>query len=261
MRKKIRGGPTTQKHRKTTRAALIAAKCDSLTGFVLLAATMATEPLRKNKPLPLSEIVIGVDLMGSDCPPPIILDALASLNSPVRLLAIGTPEYKKQSPLPFHPAVDFIAMDENPLTALRRKKESSLCVGLRLLKEGKIHALVSAGNTGALVTGAKMILSMLPHILRPALLAMLPTKKQPVAVLDVGANVRVKTSHLIQFALMGAAYLQTRDIERPHCGSLMKRCRICEPLSFNSQAMSRAHLCSTAKSMPSSQTASPGMCF
>lgn len=84
----------------------------------------------------------------------------------------------------------------------------------------KIDALVSAGNTGALVLGAKMSLSMMPGLLRPALLALMPTQKQPLAVLDVGANVQCKAVHLVQFALMGAAYQRACKNELPAVGLL-----------------------------------------
>jgi glycerol-3-phosphate acyltransferase PlsX len=111
-------------------------------------------------------------------------------------------------------------MDEHPLHSLRRKKNASIPVGMRLLKEGKIDAFVSSGNTGALVSSAKMILSMLPGIHRPALLALMPTKKNPVAVLDVGANIQVKAQHLVQFAHVGAAYQKARGIDHPTVGIL-----------------------------------------
>lgn len=212
MRRKIRAGPTTRKSRKTTLVAPIVAKSGSLTGSALPVDTTAIEQLR-----PFN---IGVDLMGGDAPPPVILKALASLHATARLLAIGTAQYEKDSPIPFHVASDFITMDEAPLTAVRKKKESSLAVGLRLLKEGKIDALVSAGNTGALVTGAKMLLSTFPHILRPALLAVLPTKKGPVVVLDVGANPQIKPAHFVQFAQMGTAYARIHGIAHPKVGLL-----------------------------------------
>jgi glycerol-3-phosphate acyltransferase PlsX len=111
-------------------------------------------------------------------------------------------------------------MDEDPRAALRKKPGSSLCVGVKLLHEGKIDAFVSAGNTGALVLAAKLFLTTLPGIRRPALLALMPTKKRPIAVLDVGANIQTKAPHLVQFALMGAAYLVSRGIERPALGIL-----------------------------------------
>ncbi len=166
---------------------------------------------------------IGVDIMGSDNSPGILLDAIRNIPLPsdIELVVIGTPEWQnKAGTLTYVSASEVIGMDENPLTALRKKKGASLCVGMRLLKEGKINALVSSGNTGALVASAKMTLSMLPKILRPALLTLMPTKKNPVAVLDVGANVQVKAAHLVQFAMLGSAYQKTRGIEKPTVGIL-----------------------------------------
>jgi len=163
--------------------------------------------------------------MGSDHSPDALLDALRGFSPPkgVEFLAIGLPEFKKRSPVPFHEAADFISMDENPLTVLRKKQQASMFIGLRLLKQKKINAFVSSGNTGALVIGAKTILTCLPHILRPAFLALMPTKKQPVAVLDLGANVQCKAIHLMQFAMMGSAYLTSRNI---HSGQGTKLPRI-----------------------------------
>lgn len=165
--------------------------------------------------------------MGSDNTPSSLLGAavslLSSLPSFIELVAIGTAEYEKSalfSGLVFYRALDAIEMDEHPLLALRRKKHSSLSIGLRLLKEGNLDALVSAGNTGALVSASKMILGTFPHILRPALLAMIPTKKFPVAVLDVGANVQAKARHLVQFARLGVAYQKARGIKTPRIGIL-----------------------------------------
>jgi glycerol-3-phosphate acyltransferase PlsX len=139
----------------------------------------------------------------------------------VGIVAIGTAEFAKiASPFEYVCAPQVIEMHENPLLALRRKKHASMCVGLRLLKEGKIDALVSAGNTGALVSSAKIILSNLPGILRPPLLTLMPTKKNPVAVLDVGAGVEAKASHLVQFASIGAAFQKTKGIQHPTVGLL-----------------------------------------
>ncbi|HSX25632.1 MAG TPA: phosphate acyltransferase PlsX [Chlamydiales bacterium] len=166
-------------------------------------------------------LLIGVDLMGSDNAPIDLLNALNSLPLPpgVELLFIGTPEFETKAHR-YQIAPEIIGMEEHPLHALRRKRNSSLAVGLRLLKEKKIDAFVSAGNTGALVSCAKMTLSTLPGILRPALLALMPTKKNPLAVLDVGANIQAKAKHLIQYALIGAAYQKTRGIKNPTIGIL-----------------------------------------
>lgn len=169
------------------------------------------------------KLLIGVDLMGSDNAPSILINALQELPLPshVQLLLIGSPEFEKNgSTFLYCAAKETIDMEEAPLAAIRQKKESSLCIGMRLLKEGKIHALVSAGNTGALVTAAKVILGTVAGILRPALLALMPTKKAPIAVLDVGANLEAKTAHLVQFALMGIAYQKARGIQLPSVGML-----------------------------------------
>ncbi len=167
-------------------------------------------------------IKIGIDLMGNDNSPETLLSALKELeiDSSVRLVVFGLPEYKELSSFEYVTTNEFISMDDHPLNALRRKKEASLCVGLRALKAKKIDAFVSAGNTGALVTGAKIILGNLPGVLRPALLARMPTKKEPVAILDVGANVQVKACHLVQFALLGAAFSKSQGIEKPTVGLL-----------------------------------------
>lgn len=161
--------------------------------------------------------------MGNDNAPHVLLETLKELFLPssVELVVIGTPEFEKMSP-PFRYVVapEVIGLEEHPLLALRRKRSASMSVGLRLLKERKLDALISAGNTGALVSSAKMILSTLLGILRPCLLTLMPTKKNPVAVLDVGANVEVEAAHLVQFASIGAAYQKTRGIKHPTVGLL-----------------------------------------
>jgi phosphate acyltransferase len=170
---------------------------------------------------------IGIDLMGSDNAPAALMSAAAALSpflpTHIELIAIGTPDCEKEAKshgLRFHSAREAIGMEESPLLALRRKKQSSLCIGLRLLKEGKLDAFVSAGNTGALVSASKMILGTFRDISRPALLALMPTKKRPVAVLDVGANLQAKAAQLVQFAHLGAAYQIARGILEPRIGIL-----------------------------------------
>lgn len=166
---------------------------------------------------------IGIDLMGNENAPHVLLDFLRDLSLPdgVALVAVGTAEFERDAkPFGYVSAPEVIGMEEHPLLALRKKRNASMSVGLRLLKEGKIDALVSAGNTGALVSSAKMILSTLKGILRPCLLTLMPTKKNPVAVLDVGANIQVKATHLIQFALIGSAYQKIRGVATPSVGLL-----------------------------------------
>ena len=216
MRKKIREDLTTRRNRKIFRIAPTAAKAGFHTAFAPLADNTKANHLLKT-------LKVGVDLMGNDNAPQVLLDTLKELSLPdnVELVVIATPEFAGAvAPLHFVSAPEVIQMEEHPLLALRRKRNASVNIGLRLLKEGKIDAFVSAGNTGALVTSAKMILSTLPGILRPCLLALMPTKKNPVAVLDVGANVQVKATHLVQFATIGAAFQKTRGIANPSVGLL-----------------------------------------
>ena len=162
--------------------------------------------------------------MGSDNAPDLLLQAInafaATLPHSVQLAPIGKAELASQTQLPFFAASETIEMHDAPLLAIRRKRDSSLCVGLRLLRDGKIDAFVSAGNTGALVSYSKMTLGTIKGILRPALLALMPTKKSSLAVLDVGANVQYKADHLVQFALMGAAYQRARGVKMPTVGLL-----------------------------------------
>ncbi|GBC81541.1 Phosphate acyltransferase [bacterium HR10] len=104
-------------------------------------------------------------------------------------------------------APEAIASDEPVAHALRRKRDSTIHVGLRLVQEGRGHAFVSAGNTGAIMAAAKMILKTLGPIDRPALAAVLPTFTGGKAVLiDVGANAECRPVHLVQFAIMGDIY-------------------------------------------------------
>jgi len=118
-------------------------------------------------------------------------------------------------------APEFIETHEEPLPAIRKKKNSSLVLGLKLLKKRQIDGFVSAGNTGAFIAGAALSLSLLPGIKRPALLASLPTDNGSVAIVDVGGNVSCKAHHLVQFAFLGAAYQRCcKGIGQPRVGLL-----------------------------------------
>jgi phosphate acyltransferase len=104
-------------------------------------------------------------------------------------------------------APEVIAMDDPVATSVRRKKKSSLRIGTKLVDDGKGDGFVSAGNTGAAMATAKMVIGTLPGVDRPALAALIPTKAaRPVLLLDVGANSECKPHHLAQFAIMGDAY-------------------------------------------------------
>lgn len=174
---------------------------------------------------------IGIDLMGGDSPPEHLFEAVVraakTLGSAVKLFPIATPPIiqslapKAPPSITFCSAADVITMEDSPLAVVRKKKEASLLVGIRLLKDKKIDAFISCGNTGALIAAASLYLSRLPGIKTTALLAVLPTEKNPLAVLDVGGNLSNSSTHLFELALMGAAY-QRRVLrkEKPHVGLL-----------------------------------------
>lgn len=111
-------------------------------------------------------------------------------------------------------APDVIAMDEKPSRALRSKKRSSMRVALELLRDGKADAVVSAGNTGALMALAYFLLPRLPGIDRPAICTSIPTKSGQSYVLDLGANAQCSAEQLYQFALQGAALAATSSPDR-----------------------------------------------
>ena len=115
----------------------------------------------------------------------------------------------------------FIGMTESPLLAIRRKKNSSMAAGMRLLAQKKIDAFVSMGNTGALVATAMLHLPKLDSIERCALLVMLPTAAGDVAVLDVGASIAPKPEHLLDWARLAISYRKSmHGIKNPTVGLL-----------------------------------------
>lgn len=109
-------------------------------------------------------------------------------------------------PVEIVPASEIVAMDESPVNAFRRKKDSSLHVAASLARDGTVQAIVSAGNTGAVMTTMKMLCGVLEGVERPALCAVVPNLQGPSVWLDVGANVDCKPVHLVQFAIMGHLY-------------------------------------------------------
>ncbi len=118
-------------------------------------------------------------------------------------------------------APEVIRMEDQPLIALRRKKRSSIRVGLELVKSGAAQVFVSAGNTGAVMLGAKMILGSLEGISRPAIAVTLPSKKDPFVLIDAGANVDSKPEHILEFAIMGQIYVRAiLGKENPRIGLL-----------------------------------------
>ncbi len=161
---------------------------------------------------------IALDAMGSDHAPRVEIEGavLAARELGVRLLLVGRPEAIKVE-LARHPhrglpletvrATEIITMKDSPTQAFRKKRDSSVHVAARLVRGGEADAMVSAGNTGAVMATARFVLGTLPSVSRPALAAPFPTARGSVAViLDVGANVDSKVAHLVQFAVMGEIY-------------------------------------------------------
>lgn len=124
--------------------------------------------------------------------------------------------------IPLLPSSDVIGMCDAPALALRRKKNSSIHVGARMVRDGYWDAFVSAGNTGALMAVSKFILKTLPGIDRPAIASMIPASNDGCTLmLDAGANSECTSDHLVQFAMMGSCYMQAAEgVQHPRVGLL-----------------------------------------
>lgn len=181
-------------------------------------------------------IDIALDAVGSDkAPEPEIRGAILACRAlPVRVHLIGPePELRdlldehledEDLPIVIHHASERIGMDEKAAHAVRTKRDSSMRVGLKLVRERKAAGFVTAGNTGAAMATAKMVLGALPGVDRPALATPMPQATPsgtPCVLLDVGANVDCKAHNLQQFAVMGEIYARTvLKIQSPRVGLL-----------------------------------------
>ncbi|MCR5562386.1 MAG: phosphate acyltransferase PlsX [Desulfovibrio sp.] len=165
--------------------------------------------------------VIAVDAMGGDFGPSVIVPGAieAARLYDLRVLLVGdTPQIQPELDKLDLVNVDYgivqadevVHMNEKPSDVLRRKKNSSIQIACRLVKEGKADGVVSAGHSGAAVACGMFIIGRLPGVERPALAALLPTEKNPVVIIDAGANVDCRPYHLFQFGLMGDAF--ARDL-------------------------------------------------
>ena len=177
---------------------------------------------------------IALDAMGSDkSPDPEVRGAiLACRQLPVRVHLVGPQDVLRQRlsyaldgerlPIEVVHASEHIGMNEKAAHAVRAKRDSSMRVGLKLVREKKAAGFVTAGNTGAAMATAKMVLGALPGVDRPALALVVPTLTgNPSILLDVGANVDCKPHNLEQFAIMGEMYARSvLKIHRPRVGVL-----------------------------------------
>ena len=179
-----------------------------------------------------NKTVIAVDPMGGDLGPSVVVPGAieAARQTGAKILLVGNEatldgELNRLSPsgvdLEIVHAPEVAGMDEKPSDILRRKKNASIQVACRLVRDGAAQGVVSAGHSGASVACGMFIMGRIPGVERPALASLLPTEKEPVVLLDVGATVDCKPYNIFQFGLMGDAF--ARDIlnkESPRVGLL-----------------------------------------
>lgn len=181
----------------------------------------------------MSAQIIAIDAMGGDFGPRSIVDACLaclSANPSLHLTLVGQPQLLEQliarqpgadrSRLQIAAASEVVGMDDKPSAVLRGKPDSSMRVALELLRDDKVQAVVSAGNTGALMGLARYILKTVPGIDRPAMVAALPTQAGHCQLLDLGANVDCSAEQLMQFAVMGSVAAQVLGVVRPRVALL-----------------------------------------
>ncbi|MFN3567949.1 MAG: phosphate acyltransferase PlsX [Caldimicrobium sp.] len=158
---------------------------------------------------------IALDVMGGDYAPQVVLKGaeLALKAYPeIILYLVGREEllkkYEKEERIKTVYTEEFVKMDEPPSEALKKKRNASIFKGLELLKEDQADAFVSAGNSGAIVAGSIFILGRIKGVRRPAIATFLPTLKDPMVLIDAGANVDSKAYDLYQFGLMASLFLE-----------------------------------------------------
>lgn len=182
---------------------------------------------------------IVVDAMGGDLAPKVnvdgAIDALRAFDD-VSIILVGPQQQVEETigayadqqalegvreRLSVVDAPEVITTEEHPVMALRRKKNSTFVVGMDLVRRKEAEAFVSAGSTGALMAGAMFKIGRIKGIDRPALATLLPVPGRPLLMVDAGANVDCKPSWIVQFAMMGSAYMnRVMKLDRPQVGLL-----------------------------------------
>ncbi|MCL2740397.1 MAG: phosphate acyltransferase PlsX [Oscillospiraceae bacterium] len=168
---------------------------------------------------------ILVDCSGGDKAPQAAIEGAvrAAKEFSCEISFIGNPDdIKKYAPESFEIiASEDDITNEDKIDAIKKKKNSSMVLGMKLIKEGKFDAFVSAGNSGALVASATLYAGRLPGVARPALAPVLPTESGCFMLIDAGANLECKPEFLAQFGMMGAIYMQNvQKVARPRVGLL-----------------------------------------
>lgn len=164
--------------------------------------------------------VVAVDAMGGDnAPTEIVKGAIDAVNSceDIKVILVGMEdvvnqelskyEYNKDK-IEVVNATEVIQTEEPPVNAIRRKKDSSIVVAMNLVKNNQADAFVSAGSSGAVLVGGQLIIGRIKGIERPPLAPLIPTKDGVALLIDCGANVDARPSHLVQFAKMGSIYME-----------------------------------------------------
>ena len=176
-------------------------------------------------------IRVAVDAMGGDnAPAEIVKGAVEALkaSTDLKVILVGQEEAVQQelskyqydaSRMEVVNATEIIEMAEPPVQAIRSKKDSSIVVAMKLVKNGEADAFVGAGSTGAVLVGGQLIVGRLKGVERPPLAPLLPTEKGASLLIDCGANVDARPSHLVQFAKMGSIYAEhVMGIKNPRVG-------------------------------------------
>lgn len=161
-------------------------------------------------------VTIAVDAMGGDHAPGVVLEGVASAlekDEKLEVILVGPadvvePFASSHARCVAQPASEVIAMDEHPAQAVRKKKDSSIVVGCRAVKEGRAQGFFSAGSTGACLAGATLGIGRIKGVQRPALCSVIPSPVAPVVMTDIGANADCKPEYLVQFARMAAIYAE-----------------------------------------------------
>ncbi len=195
-------------------------------------------------------LVIAVDAMGGDHGPAVVVPGAVDAVRESDDLAValyGDPETINAAlvgleaddlPVAIVPCRETIAMDESPAAAIRNKQDSPVVRAMQDHREGRVHAVVSAGSTGAMAAGGLLLLGRLPGVERPAIGTVIPTLDDPFLLLDAGANVQATPQHLLVFARMGDLYARlVLDVPQPRVGLL----NIGEEASKGSELTVAAH--------------------
>lgn len=166
---------------------------------------------------------IAVDVMGGDyAPTEILAGAHQAADAGIPIALVGPSDLADTRGLPLIPASEVIGMDEDPASAIRRKRDSTLVVAAEAVRDGKASAMISAGNTGATMASALLRMGRITGVQRPAIATPVPVPgSTPTVLLDAGANAEVQAAWLVQFATMGAVYSRRRfGVDNPRVGLL-----------------------------------------